>query len=692
MSLPNYLASIKSSGFYRFVWDKSTVPTPQAETMRLLIGYSEKGPFNTPVYIDNVADFNTTYGNISKRLERKGIFFHRLAQQALSAGPIYALNLKPFSTETISYIAFNPSDLDGQTEITPKTSKVDAVYDTNRFWSIDADQLPAKINESEKYIYIASTDSKETSCTVFIRKAQSVSKSYNVTIRQWYNSVLSEDMPPYLEPIQDKSVSDYFIDIFVFRGKFTPELCCYSGALSKYFKVTDDEGIEITEENFSEKFPSGWDGSEKISLKTDYTDLFGNKVDALTALSNDENSNFLYKYQGSTIPYFKDGMGYYISADILFNKDNYDHKLLMKMDESLLDDVTEMAEADKYLLPVALEEGHSEPFEYLEGYTYVTLNDKNGSQFVDDIINVIETESGIRTALTNRVDIEYHYLVDTFNSYTDTIGAESKAKLALLAKEKDNTFAILNFPTISEFINDKSENYKTNGKFDIEKIPSNYILPSESQGASWCAYFTQVTFSDGTVKNYIPSAALVSNNFMNKWGARQPYYVVAGPTYGVINYSGMTGPDYNYGRSDLDVLEPMGVNAIIYVPRKGTYINSNQTAKQIPVSALSKIHIRELVIYLQNEIESMLQNYQWELNTQTLRDTIKQKADYLLDNIMNNGGIYAYKSVCDETNNTPEVIDNEMVVLDIEIEPARASGKMCQQLVIHKTGGISSQG
>lgn len=692
MSLPNYLASIKSSGFYRFVWDKSTVSTPQAETMRLLIGYSEKGPFNTPVYIDNVADFNTTYGNISKRLERKGIFFHRLAQQALSAGPIYALNLKPFSTETISYIAFNPSELDGQTEITPKTSKVDAVYDTNRFWSIDADQLPTKINETEKYIYIASTDSKETSCTVFIRKAQSVSKSYDVTIRQWYNSVLSEDMPPYLEPIQDKLVSDYFIDIFVFRGKFTPELCCYSGALSKYFKVTDDEGTEITEENFSEKFPSGWDGSEKISLKTDYTDLFKREANALDALADDENSNFLYKYQGSTIPYFKDGMGYYISADILFNKDNYDHKLLMKMDESLLDDITEMTEIDKYLSPAALEEGYSEPFEYLEGYTYVTLNDKKGSQFVDDIINVIETESGIRTALTNRVDIEYHYLVDTFNSYTDTVGAESKAKLALLAKEKDNTFAILNFPTISEFINDKSENYKTNGKFDIEKIPTYYTLPSESQGASWCAYFTQVTFSDGTVKNYIPSAALVSNNFMNKWGARQPYYVVAGPTYGVISYSGMTGPDYNYGRSDLDVLEPMGVNAIIYVPRKGTYINSNQTAKQIPVSALSKIHIRELVIYLQDEIESMLQNYQWELNTQTLRDTIKQKADYLLDNIKNNGGIYAYNSVCDETNNTSEVIDNEMIELDIEIEPARAAGKMVQTLTIHKTGGISSQG
>ena len=72
MSLPNYLAKIKSSGMYRYVFDKSAVPSQDAETLRLVVGYSEKGPFNTPVYIDNVADFKTIFGGISKKLERKG--------------------------------------------------------------------------------------------------------------------------------------------------------------------------------------------------------------------------------------------------------------------------------------------------------------------------------------------------------------------------------------------------------------------------------------------------------------------------------------------------------------------------------------------------------------------------------------------------------------------------------------------
>lgn len=152
----------------------------------------------------------------------------------------------------------------------------------------------------------------------------------------------------------------------------------------------------------------------------------------------------------------------------------------------------------------------------------------------------------------------------------------------------------------------------------------------------------------------------------------------------------MVGPDYNYSRNDLDQLEPFGVNAIIYVPRKGVIINSNQTAKQTPVTALSKIHVRELVTYLQDTVEDMLRGYQWEFNTSTLRDAVRSKCETYCELIKANGGIYDFRVVCDSSNNTPEVIDNEMLVVDLEIEPARGSGKMVQTLTIHRTGGIGA--
>lgn len=670
MSLPNYLAKIKSSGVYRFVWDKSVVPPQTAETLRLVVGYSEKGPFNTPVYITSVSEFTTIFGNISKRQERKGCFFHRSAIQALASGPILALNLKPFNSESIKYAALDASTA----TVTPTPKTVKEIYDTNRFWKLDADQLPAKLG-GEKFIYITSTDSKETSCSYFMRKWKGASSQYGITLRQWYTN-MNVEMPEYLEAIQDNMLSDYFAEIYVFKGQFTNALCeAPDGVLNKYFKQSPG------------KSKDGVKALDSIELNPDYKDIFEQPADALTALANDPNSNLIGIYRGCLIPYFKDGNGNYAALDLDFNQDYDKHKMLMKLSEAALEQATDGEALNKLLVPADDWAGSKTPI-YLEGYTYTTiLKTTSGNDLQNKVYGMLTSEQGIRIALTNRVDVEYHYIVDTFASYVN--GGTYKAMLASLAKDKDNAFAIINFPSMDELIA-HGQVSDLNGKI-TEKLVKKFALPGESEGASWCAYFTPVMFAEGAVKYIVPSAALVSNNFMNKWGARQPYYIVAGPNYGVLSYTGLIGPDYNYGRADLDVLEPYGVNVSIYVPRRGTYINSNQTAKQLPVSALSKINVRELVIYLQNEIEFMLQGYQWELNTVALRDTIETKADTILENIKDNGGIYAYTAVCDETNNTPEIIDNEMIVLDIEIEPARGAGKMVQTLTIHKTGGITSR-
>lgn len=865
MSLPNYLAKIKSSGIYRFVFDKSEVPPQVAETLRLVVGYSEKGPFNTPVYIDNTADFITIFGNISKKLERKGIYFHRLAIQALAGGPILALNLKPFKDESNKCLQFNPSKIYVLSDADLKDIKVKDVYDTNRFWFLNQDALPAKLREANAeygltpgYISLSSTDVLDKSCTVFIRKY--TPSDYALTIREWYANNTDAEMPTYLNGILDETLNEYFAEAFVFRGEFNKTICGEGGP----FGNRTEDGT--------------WNGMFKvegddISINADYVNIYGETTDALLALASSPNSNFVARYQGCLLPYFKDANGKYISLDLLFNTGNNAHGMLMKFDETYLEDadaadvkdelapkvwgglykatmssaqgnkltieklsVVDAATTPKpeawqvafigdhniddelYAIKYTYGEGlyaiytfsqitqhaqHSgkdfamfdinsrlvpegsnipaalyielgaSPVEdpmktlvqanwqevsqiyalsgdtlskytptypdasielinsgmsslkqdgelyvfagnnpsdyanmqkadypageapvrplYFAGYTYSTINTKDSFENIQKAIFAMLKDKGLRTALTNSVDVEYHYIVDTFKT---RIMQEAKAELATIAKEKDNAFAILNFPPMADFVADPDYISNVTGKFDITKVNAGtagkFTLPAEINGASWCAFYTNLVFSDGTLKETIPSAAVVSNNFMEKYSSRQPYYVVAGPTYGRISYSGLVGPDYNYGRDDLDVLEPMGVNAIIYVPRKGTYINSNQTAKQVPVSALSKVHIRELVIYLQNEIESMLQNYQWELNTQTLRDTIKAKADTILENVQYNGGVYAFTNTCDETNNTAEVIDNEMIILDTAIEPARAAGKMVQRLTIHRTGGITS--
>lgn len=692
MSLPNYLAKIKSAGMYRFTFDKSQIPPAAAETMRLVIGYSDKGPFNNPVYIDNKQDFINLFGNVNKRLEKKGVYFHRLALQALSAGPILALNLKPFDSlgnsgegtvEQVDYVAFNPCDVANLNPIETHALDVLDLFDRNRFWKVDADQLPYKIAGDEgldnpKYIYIAATDAKEMSCSIFIRKCNDTAvKQYNVTMRDWYRN-LGEDMPEYLEGHEDSLVKDFMAEVYVFRGEFTPALA--EGALSDYLKVITTA-----------------DNNTAVALRNDYVNITNEPTDALAALAADDNSNFVGLYRGCLLPYFKDQLGSYISLDVLFNADKDTHKMIMKLDDSVVDAVLEEHDDEPRMIHWVNNLGWDSTMTnvnsqltptYIKGYTYNTINRSSSALNIYNKSIGVLNDKGIFEALTNHVDSEYHYIIDTFATIVSPDALTTKNAITNVAKTKGNSLAIMNAPSMAELMRGIPHfNIK---EFEKGSYKTYFNLPSEVNGASFCAYYTPLVFGEGIVKHTIPSAALVSNNFMEKWNSRQPYYIVAGPNYGRMDADGMIGPDYNYSRSDLDIFEPMGINCMVYVPRKGTYINSNQTAKQTPVSALSKVHVRELVIYLQNEIEAMMQNYQWELNTQVLRDTIKTKADAILDRIKNNGGVYDYLNVCDGTNNTPEVIDNEMVILDTSIEPARGAGKMVQRLTIHKTGGISA--
>ena len=188
MAIPVKFQQFKSAGIYRVVYDKSTVLGTEAELLRLVVGYSPKGPFNTPVYIKSVSDFKTIFGDISKSLENRGCFFHRTCIQALEAGPILCLNLKKFDENT-TVSTLRISDV-FETENEP----VRNIFDTTRFWKLEPDNL----NTGSNYLTISSVDSIETSGSVFVRKAaESLVKAYDISVSDWYKSY-NESIPEYL--------------------------------------------------------------------------------------------------------------------------------------------------------------------------------------------------------------------------------------------------------------------------------------------------------------------------------------------------------------------------------------------------------------------------------------------------------------------------------------------------------------
>ena len=104
----------------------------------IVVGYSEQGPFNTPVYVKDPQTFVAMFGGINKKLEKRGIFFHRLALQMLQVSPCLVLNLKKFKNETVGGATissdFNPT----ANPIDTVELNVEDIYDTTRFWTLEA--------------------------------------------------------------------------------------------------------------------------------------------------------------------------------------------------------------------------------------------------------------------------------------------------------------------------------------------------------------------------------------------------------------------------------------------------------------------------------------------------------------------------------------------------------------------------
>ena len=316
-----------------------------------------------------------------------------------------------------------------------------------------------------------------------------------------------------------------------------------------------------------------------------------------------------------------------------------------------------------------------------------------------DMLSEHNEQSNLYKALIDRDYIQWRYVVDTFG-----LGIESECKkiYSLLCKGRQAGLALVNAPSIKDFkrsiepsfVDDfgsvKSEFIANGGNLD--KAPTNlFSLPKEENGASWAAYFyPYLKISDLAAVKTVPPAAYVSNLFMSKYAVSKPWSIVAGPKRGVISGNQVVGVEGTLIHDDREYLEPMGINPIVWENGVGVEIFANKTAKQSPVSALSSIHAREACIYIQDNVESILKKYNWEANTARNREEIKTLVDAFLSNVKQGDGVYDFKTVMDTTNNTSEVIDRNMGVIDIYVEVVRGLEILAQRLTVLKTGSIES--
>lgn len=164
---------------------------------------------------------------------------------------------------------------------------------------------------------------------------------------------------------------------------------------------------------------------------------------------------------------------------------------------------------------------------------------------------------------------------------------------------------------------------------------------------------------------------------------RDPWFSPAGLNRGVIK--NVVRLAWNPTQAERDAIYKKGVNSVVTFPGEGTILYGDKTLLNRP-SAFDRINVRRLFIVLEKSIAKAARSSLFEFNDEFTRAAFVNLVEPYLRNVQGRRGIYDFRVVCDSTNNTGEVIDQNQFVGDIYIKPARSINYIQLNFVAVRTG------
>ena len=171
------------------------------------------------------------------------------------------------------------------------------------------------------------------------------------------------------------------------------------------------------------------------------------------------------------------------------------------------------------------------------------------------------------------------------------------------------------------------------------------------------------------VYRYVPLNGDIAGLTARSDDLRDPWFSPAGYNRGQIK--NLVKLAYSPSKADRDLLYKNDVNPVITQPGQGTVLFGDKTALGRP-SAFDRINVRRLFIVLEKTIATAANQMLFEFNDEFTRAQFLNLIEPFLRDVQGRRGITDFRVVCDETNNTPEVIDTNRFVGDIYIKPAKS--------------------
>lgn len=185
------------------------------------------------------------------------------------------------------------------------------------------------------------------------------------------------------------------------------------------------------------------------------------------------------------------------------------------------------------------------------------------------------------------------------------------------------------------------------------------------------------------VYRYVPLNGDIAGLTARTDQTRDPWFSPAGFNRGSIK--NVVKLAWNPKQAERDVLYAKGVDPVVTFPGQGTILFGDKTLLA-KTSAFDRINVRRLFIILEKAIANAANAMLFEFNDEFTRAQFKNLVEPFLRDVQGRRGIYDFRVVCDETNNTSEVVDSNRFVGDIYIKPAKSINFIQLNFVAVRTG------
>jgi len=275
---------------------------------------------------------------------------------------------------------------------------------------------------------------------------------------------------------------------------------------------------------------------------------------------------------------------------------------------------------------------------------------------------------------------------------------ELMANMINLNTDRNNTaFVVGDTPLRLEGTSTAIQNWANNSASALDNGEDGLVSASDYLGVFYPSGFT----TDNAGKSIVvPPSHMMLRTLANNDNIAFPWFAPSGTRRGVVDNATSVGyidqasgefETISVTESVRDSMHEVKVNPITFFSGAGI-VNFGNLTKTSASSALDRINVSRLAVYLRSQLDAIAKPFIFEPNDELTRNEIKQAVESFLLELVGQRALFDFLVVCDDTNNTPTRIDRNELYVDIAIEPIKSVEFIYIPLRIKNTGEIAKLG